>query len=63
MCTKGNYNYSYNYVVVVDLLKAQLLSENKEHHTAIRLQSGSAIDTAVQADYLAVAPGKSSSWK
>ena len=28
------------------------------YHTAIRLQSGSTIDTAVQADYLAVAPGK-----
>ena len=106
-------------MVVVDLLKAQLLSENKElqllesedwvialqaasstfseqdqqslfdmlkgspkyyvvtlinnHYpnkyfiitiiAAIRLQSGSTVDTAVQADYLAVAPGHSSSWK
>ena len=106
-------------MIVVDLLKVQLLSENKElqlfesedwvialqaasstfseqdqqslfdmlkgspkyyvvtlinnHYpnkyfiitiiAAIRLQSGSAIDTAIQADYLAVAPGYSYSWK
>ena len=51
-----------------DMLKGRLkyyvitlINNHYHYNTAIRLQSGSTVDTAVQADYLAVAPGHSSS--